>query len=486
MVRSSRTRIVAWFVLLLLLVAGTAVLVTRQLLLLQLTDEFERDLRQEISEMRTLSEQQPPPTALPPEARVRTLFDAFLTQTILDRDEAFLTFVEGDFYRAGTGTPLEALHEDPQVLEAVGGLDRSTRGTLSTSSGRPFEYLAVPVDVDGRRLGLAVVAVFPETEVAEVADAVRAFLGAFALVLVLASFTLWGVAGRILAPMQQVTETARRISDSDLSGRIHLSGSEGDETAELARTFNAMLDRLEEAFAAQRDFVNDAGHELRTPITIVRGHLELDTLSGEDPAERDETRRILLDELDRMSRMVQDLLVLATAEQPDFLERAPVDLAGLTRELAAKARPLAQRRWQVDAVGEGSVHADRQRLTQAAMQLVENAVRHTDEGQVVAIGSALGQGTVRLWVRDTGVGICEHEQQRVFARFAHGGDRRRRGGAGLGLAIVKAIAAAHSGGVELRSRVGRGTTVTLTLPAGGNKDRRGWPGGAPSAGPASR
>ena len=171
-------------------------------------------------------------------------------------------------------------------------------------------------------------------------------------VLLIASALAWVVAGRLLAPLRALDETARSISETDLTRRIPVSGN--DEIAELARTFNAMVDRLEGAFASQRAFVSDASHELRTPITIVRGHLEL---LGDDPDERRETIALVTDELDRMSRFVDDLLLLAKAERNDFLRVDEVELGALTDELLDKAAGLGPRTWALEARGEARAAA---------------------------------------------------------------------------------------------------------------------------------
>jgi signal transduction histidine kinase len=280
-------------------------------------------------------------------------------------------------------------------------------------------------------------------------------------VLALASGLAWLVAGRVLAPLRGLRDTAQRISETDITRRIDVAGS--DEIAELGHTFNAMLDRLEQAFAVQRDFVSDAGHELRTPITIIRGHLEL---LGDDPAERRETVAIVTDELDRMSRFVDDLLTLARTERPDFLHPEDLDIDALTEELLAKARALdADRAWRLEAAAPAQLRGDRQRLTQAVMNLARNAVEHTGPGDVIALGSSAADGEARLWVRDTGSGVPAAEQQRIFERFARAGrSQRRSDGAGLGLAIVRAIAEAHGGRVELRSSPGAGATFTIVIP----------------------
>jgi len=227
-----------------------------------------------------------------------------------------------------------------------------------------------------------------------------------------------------------------------------------------------MLDRLEEAFSTQRRFVDDASHELRTPITIVRGHLEL---MGDDPDERREVVRLVTDELDRMARIVEDLLVLAQAQRPDFLRVEDVSLAELTSDIDAKVRALGDRDWRLDEIGEGIIRVDPQRITQAMVQLASNAVRHSSSGDTIVLGSSLtddgGRRTVRLWVRDFGPGIAPEDQERIFERFARAGSpRAHRPGAGLGLAIVRAIAEAHRGTVHLDSALGRGSTFTLILP----------------------
>jgi signal transduction histidine kinase len=239
-----------------------------------------------------------------------------------------------------------------------------------------------------------------------------------------------------------------------------------DDIAALAEQFNLMLDRLEQAFATQRRFVDDAGHELRTPITIVRGHLEL---MGDDPAERAEVVRLCTDELDRMNRIVADLLVLAKAERPDFVQLQPVEVAELTSDVYVKLRALGDRDWRLEGIGEGIAVVDPQRVTQAVVQLAQNAVQHTSTGDRVLVGSALLDGHVSFWVTDHGPGVSPEDVEVIFNRFARGstdGAAAHRAGAGLGLAIVRAIAEAHGGVVKLVSTPGEGATFGIELPGG--------------------
>ena len=370
--------------------------------------------------------------------------------------EAVFTFLDGAREQT-SGTDRR-----PALERAVGTLARVTssrRGSFRVGD-HDVRYLAVPVEIEDRQRGAFVVTHDLREEAEEVDEASQVAAGVSLAVLLLASLVAFVVAGRVLAPLRELTDTARAISETDFTRRIAVEGD--DEIAELGRTFNAMLDRLQAAFATQKDFVSDAGHELRTPITIISGHLEL---LGDDPDERRETVELVCDELDRMSRFVDDLLLLAQAEQADFVQTADVDLDALTEELMAKASALAPRDWQLQSIGVGRLTADRQRLTQAVMQLAQNAVQHTQEGNRIELGSSLANGHARLWVADSGPGVPTADRERIFDRFARGSGARRSQGAGLGLAIVRAIAEAHGGDVELeRTRPDGGATFTVTIP----------------------
>jgi signal transduction histidine kinase len=184
---------------------------------------------------------------------------------------------------------------------------------------------------------------------------------------------------------------------------------------------------------------------------------------SDDPGDRELTMALVMRELDRMRRIVDELLLLAKSRRPDFLHPRPVELAELTVELLAAARVLGDRRWRLDGLAEETVLADDERLTQALMQLVENAVAHTEAGDSIEIGSAVRDSRVELWVRDTGPGVGVDVRERLFDRFSRGNGSTREG-AGLGLAIVASIADAHGGSVRLDSSPGHGATFTLDLP----------------------
>ena len=455
---SIRVRILVGFVGMLAVATIASVLVAREVIYSRLDEQIGQELVQEASELRRLAAGTDPATGDPFGDDVRRIFQVFFERNTPSRSEALLTFVNGEpFLRSRQVVPY-SLHQDPELVAHWGTLTQNERGDVSTPAGR-VDYLAVPLKSGDRVLGVFVVAVFRELEQGPFDDAITATIAVGLAVLLIGSLLAWGVAESVLRPVRAVTNNARAITETDLSRRIDVRGH--DEVAELGATFNATLDRLESAFTAQRRFLDDAGHELKTPLTIVSGHLEL---LGDEPEEREATLALVLDELDRMGRIVNDLLVLANAEAPDFLHLETVDVGVLTEELHTKVAALAPRRWTLDSRGRGLVIADRQRVTQALMQLAENAAKHTDEGDEIAVGSLVENGEARFWIRDEGEGIAVEEQERVFARFSRGSGASRGDGSGLGLSIVQAIAQAHHGRIELASREGAGSTFTLVVP----------------------
>jgi two-component system, OmpR family, sensor kinase len=468
---SFRARVLAGYVGLLAVATFAAIFVAREALAGRLDERIDSELVQESSELRQLAKGRDPETGEPFAGRVRRIFEVYLSRNVPSRNEVLLTFADGEpLFRRSGRTGLYRLDLDPELVSRWGSLERSDRGGVDTPAGR-VEYLALPLVSGGETRGVFVAAIFRDRESGEVDDALRVVAGVGVAMLLVGSVLAWLLADRVLRPVTAVTKTARTISGGDLSRRIPVSGH--DEIAVLASTFNDMLARLETAFETQRRFVDDAGHELRTPLTIVRGHLEL---LDDDPAERRATLELVLDELDRMARLVNDMLTLAKWERPDFLSTAPVDLGVLTDDVLAKAEAIGDRRWSLDARATGTVVADRQRVTQALVQLAQNAVQHTEEGDEIGVGTFVGGGETRLWVRDTGPGIPLEEQERVFARFYRSSVGRGSDGAGLGLSIVQAIARAHGGRLELASAPGSGATFTVVLPLDGPGAERGTGG----------
>jgi len=267
------------------------------------------------------------------------------------------------------------------------------------------------------------------------------------------------VTGRLLSPIRHMRETADAITLTDLSPRLPTQGN--DDISDLSRTVNSMLDRLEGSVDVQRQLLDDVRHELKTPITIVRGHLELmDPADAEDVAN---TREIGISELDRMTRLVEDIDLLATVEG-DAYTMKDVDLGALTARVGELVAVIPDHAWSVEAHAHGVVTGDHDRLLQAWLQLADNAAKYTPAGSPIEIGSASDETGARLWVTDHGVGIPPAARHRIFRRFDRAHGKRTVGGSGLGLAIVDAITKGHHGRCVVTDTAGGGATFTIHLP----------------------
>jgi signal transduction histidine kinase len=302
----------------------------------------------------------------------------------------------------------------------------------------------------------------------------RAFVLAGALSIVLALLVSYLAGARLAAPLRGMAAVAARVDAGDLQPRMSSSPEMGEEMRILADAFNRMLDRLSEAFAGQREFVADASHELRTPLTVIRGQLELLAATA-DPS-REELARVeglVLAEVTRVTRLVDDLLLLAQAEHRDFLRPEPIELDTFVADLWDGLSLTADRRFELGPPPSGTLQADPDRLAQALRNLGRNAVEHTTEGSgIVRLDvEPLPDGRVLFTVLDNGPGIPAAEREAVFERFHRVGSdfsrarSRQHGGAGLGLAIVRAIAEAHGGRVRATAPVtGTGARIELELP----------------------
>ena len=457
---SARVRILGWYVVLLAAALAISVVTVRQVMVSRINARIDTELRESAAGLSVLARSTVRPDSEEPVTTVAQVVSLGARSGVPEQNATLIGLVDGRVH-ARSPQPVPVRLDLISSLVRRWSASRSVQfGSVETAAGQ-VRYVTVPVSLAGQAShGVLVSAVFVNRDLAEAGDVTRLLAETMLIALLLASCLAWVAAGRILAPVRTVTALARSITESDLTARLPVHGN--DELSELARTFNHMLDRLDQAFATQRAFIDDAGHELRTPITIIRGHLEL---LSEDPDERAEAMMIVQDELDRMSRQVDDLLTLAKASQPAFLHLGTCDVEALTREVYAKVQSLGTRNWDLGPVGQGRAVLDRQRMTQALVQLATNAVQHTRPEDRITIGSAVKGGDATFWVADTGEGISEADQAHIFERFTRAGDRRPVGsGAGLGLAIVRGIAVAHHGRVDVSSSPGHGAQFTITVP----------------------
>ncbi len=297
----------------------------------------------------------------------------------------------------------------------------------------------------------------------------RAFILAGSLALACALLASYFLGARLSRPLRRMAAVAARVDAGDLHPRIRQQGGEGDELKILGDAFDHMLDRLTEAFAGQRAFVADASHELRTPLTVIRGQLEV--LASQSEPSGEEVRRVerlVQAEIARISRLVDDLLLLAKTEQTEFLRVEWIDLAPFVGELWDGMSLLAKRRFELGAIPDGTLRADPDRLAQALRNLVGNAIEHTaaDRGLVRMRVETGARERLRFLVEDDGPGIPVDQRERVFHRFHRTDSARDRasGGTGLGLAIVRAIADAHGGAASAGESPEGGARLELELP----------------------
>ena len=481
--RSVRSRVlattIAFLAVALLAVGG----ITHYLRLVDLDESVRQDIVQEAGELQRLAQRGP----LGPDASLSEDLDATAEEPFTDLPQLFYTFMT---------TTVPGEHES--ILALVGGepafehadrsrfqLDAPATLAAAVERARPGQTVVFDLEQDGRTLRLGVISVVLDEDPRQgylvvgfdmsaqrriVLDSLWRYLGIAALTTVVAGLVAYVLVGRVTAPITRLRRATEQISPDDLGRRVPVTQDDSD-VGQLAVNFNGMLSRIEAAFVQQRQFLDDAAHELRTPLTILHGNLEL--MDEHDPHDAAETRDLMLDEISRMNRLVDDLLMLARSRRPDFVRPASFEVSAFLDDAFARISALSgQRRWRVDSRCEGLLVADRERLMQAVIQLAANAVKFSAEDDTIAIGASWGElddggRRLQLWVRDTGAGIDVKDQARIFERFGRASAGRTVEGSGLGLAIVEAIARGHGGRVALRSSLGAGSQFTLLLPEGG-------------------
>lgn len=350
---------------------------------------------------------------------------------------------------------------------AAAGLE--TYETLEGLGPYPVRLLTLPTREGGRITSLIQVGMSLES----VAVTRRRFLLVMAAVLPLALLFAggggWLLAQRALRPVDRMTEAARRISAEHLDERLDTTGSD-DELDRLAATLNDMLGRLDVAFRQTRQFSADASHELQTPLTILKGEIEVALRAPRSP---EEYRRVLasaLEESERIARLVEGLLLLSRADAGVLrMDRQAVDLAELVMEVVDYAQVLAKAHGvalEFKPMAPVTVQGDRVHLRRLLLNLVDNGIKYTPAGGLVTLTLQHDGRYAALCVVDTGFGLTPEEQACIFQRFYRAPEALSRGqeGSGLGLCIARSIAEAHGGRIEVQSAAGCGSTFTVLLP----------------------
>lgn len=449
---SARARIVSWSVLLLMLSMVVTTSATHLLLIRRSDATINTELSHEIDEFNSLDVSSTSPSP------VATRLAEAIDRVVSSSDVQKFALLDGHLVAHSRNANVTNSSPDARMLARLSRIRLPAMGTISLE-GEAVRYVAISVRAQGdKSVGTFVATIRIAPQRSDVWAATRLEIEVGAASLVLAFILAWVAAGRVLRPIRQTTSLAQRITDRDLNERLPVQGH--DELSRLAAAFNAMLDRLQDTLAGQRRFLADAGHELRTPITVIQGNL--DTLSTFDAEDRD-TLAVVADELERMTRLVNELLLLGSSERPDFLRLAPTNLARLAASLATKAQTLGRINWSMQSTLSGCTVLDAQRVTQAVMQLVANAVTHNPNGSAAELVFSHDGKKLAFAVIDHGSGVRAADRARIFDRFARV-DRLHSNSTGLGLSIVAAIAAAHRGSINVTDTPGGGATFTLSLP----------------------
>ncbi|WP_315582894.1 HAMP domain-containing sensor histidine kinase [Actinomyces viscosus] len=365
--------------------------------------------------------------------------------------------------------------EDPELLKQVTSQAAASESVIETvrTSSSSYRVLIVPVQ-DGSQRGALVHVIDLKVAESQLQRTMAFYAAAAVFTVALVTGLAWFAVERLLRPIEQLRRATESIGEDDLTTRVPVKGR--DDLTALAAAVNRMLDRVQTSVEAQRNLLDDVGHELRTPIAVVRGHLEL-TDPG-DPEDVRQTQLLAIDELDRMGMLVDDLILLAKSAQSDFTTPVDTDVAELTELVFDKSLALGERRWQLESAAFTRARIDPTRITQAWLQLVANAVKYSEHCSTVSLGSAVRDGHLLMWVGDEGIGIAPEEIDLVRQRFKRTSSAQElASGTGLGLSIVETIVAAHGGELDIRSQVGVGSVLTMRIPLTA-------PGPAPSVSPA--
>ncbi len=457
-----RTRIVAALGLvsaLAVLAAGvTAYLVERSRIL----DQVDTQLVSAVEAVRQLAED--PPGDVDGWQSADELLTVSLSRIAPDDHTGALGVVDGQAAFVPGVRMDVALDRFPGLAERVTAETGGTQVVIGTIADDEvtLRYVAVPLEVTSGDAGSQAIFVTGYDLVAELAEldaAASVFLVAAAIGVLAVLVIGFAIAGRLLRPIRDLRRLAERIAASGVSERVPVTGN--DDVSQLSVTVNAMLDRLDGSLAAQRRLLDDVGHELKTPVTIVRGHLEL--MDARDPVDVEQTRDVAISELDRMAGLVGDIQRASSVDHVEAFRFRATDVAELTEQIATTASGIEGATVRLGSTAAIVAMLDVERITQAMLQLVQNAVTHA--GGDVTIASRRAGDRVELIVQDAGPGVPDAHKEAIFERFRRVETGRGREGSGLGLSIVRRIAEAHGGTARVDDAVAGGAAFVLSLPA---------------------
>jgi len=416
--------------------------------------------------IRQLAADRQDPSSGQPLEDVSAVLRTHIQRTAEGRGEAELGFVGTDAGTELTWVSADNVsfrpEQDKELLTRVSSQAAASESVIETvrTPTSSYRVLVVPLQ-GGAQRGALVHVIDLKVAESQLRRTMAFYAAAAVFTVALVTGLAWFAVERLLRPIEQLRRATESIGEEDLTTRVPVKGR--DDLTALAAAVNRMLDRVQTSVEAQRNLLDDVGHELRTPIAVVRGHLEL--TDPADPEDVRQTQLLALDELDRMGMLVGDLILLAKSVQSDFVTPADTDVAELTELVFDKSLALGERRWKMESAAFTRAMVDPTRITQAWLQLVANAVKYSEHCSTVSLGSAVRDGHLQMWVRDEGIGIAPEDIDLVRQRFKRtAGAQKLASGTGLGLSIVETIVAAHGGRLDILSEVGRGSVFTMVIP----------------------
>ena len=463
--KSIRSRLTAWYVTLLAIILILFSVLLNYFLAKRLHESVDNSLTVSATVVATSATMRLGNSPLP---GLNQLFEQFMNQGNLNK---FYRIYDGSGNVGSRSKNISASQfplSQPAYADALEG--KNSYETFTVGGQQPIRVITMPILFEGKLINLVQVGTSLEA-VQETLRNLKIFLfTAVPSVLILAALFLRFMARRALKPISRIIDTAREIGQGqELSKRIPVLKIK-DELGQLALTFNEMMNRLENSFAQMRQFSSDASHELRTPLTVLKGQNELILSKQRKPEEYQEVISSNLEEINYMSKVLEDLFVLSKSDENQVnLDYKPVDLRALVEEVCKHAEILAEEKnikIIIAFLEPIEIKGDEVRLRQMVWNVLQNGIKYTQQGGELKISLQNEGDFALLTIQDTGIGIPEEDLPLIFNRFYRVDKARTRdeGGSGLGLSICRQIAEAHKGKIEVESKLGVGTRFKIRLP----------------------
>ena len=463
--KSIRSRLTAWYVTLLAIILILFSVLLNYFLAKRLHESVDNSLTVSATVVATSATMRLGNSPLP---GLNQLFEQFMNQGNLNK---FYRIYDGSGNVGSRSKNISASQfplSQPAYADALEG--KNSYETFTVGGQQPIRVITMPILFEGKLINLVQVGTSLEA-VQETLRNLKIFLfTAVPSVLILAALFARFMARRALKPISRIIDTAREIGQGqELSKRIPVLKIK-DELGQLALTFNEMMNRLENSFAQMRQFSSDASHELRTPLTVLKGQNELILSKQRKPEEYQEVISSNLEEINYMSKVLEDLFVLSKSDENQVnLDYKPVDLRALVEEVCKHAEILAEEKnikIIIAFLEPIEIKGDEVRLRQMVWNVLQNGIKYTQQGGELKISLQNEVDFALLTIQDTGIGIPEEDLPLIFNRFYRVDKARTRdeGGSGLGLSICRQIAEAHKGKIEVESKLGVGTRFKIRLP----------------------